>query len=193
MTPPNNAPYFPWNGTSGFWTRSGDHNWTEPGGSTSGTVSVDRPNHYEVTSVNQNIPVWEYFNGRFTVEDVDYRGTSGGTLQIENLVVPVIRRRQNAAAGGARFPYSSMYTPLYAAFRYIAWDPNANAGRGQIISGPLSRVIKISHKVFPFDYDWAASGLHGVACANAVWSGTSGGPIEGLNSELKCWFETRLP
>ena len=187
MTPPNNVPYFPWNATGGFWTRSGDHNWIG-----TATVSVDRPNHYEVTSVNQKIPVWEYLNGRFTTETVDYRGTSGIIQSLENLVIPVTRRDSNSNVG-ARFPYSSKYTPLYAAFRYIAWDPNVNGGLGQIISGPLSKVIKVSHKKFPFMYDWAASGLHNYACASTLWSGTSGGPIEGPNSELKCWIETRLP
>ena len=114
-------------------------------------------------------------------------------IYLENLVVPASRRNRTSATIGNRFPYSPNYTPLYAAFRYVAWDPSANGGQGQLISGPLSKVIKVSHKEFPFEYDWAASGIIGRPTCSPNWSGTSGGPIEGPNSELKCWIETRLP
>jgi hypothetical protein len=192
-TPPNSSPYFPWQ-SGNFWSRQGDHNWYDAGANTSGAARIDKPNHYEVTSVNQKIPVWEYLNGRFTTDFVAYRNTTGVLSLFQNLVVPVSRRnRRSNPAVGNRFPYNSSYTPFYAAFRYIAWDPSANGGQGQLISGPLSKVIKVSHKQFPFAYDWAASGLYLAPCALATWSGTSGGPIEGPNSELKCWIETRLP
>jgi hypothetical protein len=192
-TPPNSLPYLPWQAAGGFWSRDGTHIYTLPVIGTVSPFSVDRPNHYEVISINQNIPVWEYLSGRFTADEVTYRSSTSGMQEpLPNLVIPISRRRQSAVLGG-RFPYSSLYTPLYAAFRYIAWDPNANSGLGQIISGPLSKVIKVSHKAFPFQYDWAASGFYGTPVCAPKWSGTSGGPIEGPNSELKCWIETRLP
>jgi hypothetical protein len=189
-TPPNNIPRFPWQSGSGFWTRTGDHMYHDAGAGTSGAFGMDRPNHYEVTSVNEKIPVWEYLNGRFTVTNVNYRSTSGVGSSLQNLVVPISRRASQSGIG-SRFPYSSVYAPLYAAFRYIAWDPNANGGQGQIISGPLSKVIKVSHEQFPFNYSF--TNFAGAATCTTVWSGTSGGPIEGPNSQLKCWIETRLP
>ena len=193
-TPPNTAPYFPWQAAGGFWSRTGDHVWQDHG-TTSGLVSVDRPNHYEVTAVNQRIPVWEYLNGRFTLDKVQYRSSTSGNVEDNyNMLVPVSRRRQPNISTFSRFPYSARYAPLYAAFRYIAWDPSANGGLGQIMSGPLSKTIKVSHKRFPWEYDWAASGTYGIACCTPLWFGTSGvNIVDGANSVLKCWIETRLP
>ena len=92
----------------------------------------------------------------------------------------------------SRFAYASVYTPMYVAFRYVGWDPNAgpinpNTGipYGEIVSGPLSRVVKIIHRHAPFMLDYPASALIGAPCAQ----------INGAHvpEKLRCMFETHLP
>ena len=81
---------------------------------------------------------------------------------------------------------------MYVAFRYVAWDANAgpinpNTGLpyGEIVSGPLSRVIKIIPKNEPFLLDYYASSVNGLPCA---YINPNHVPIQ-----LKCMFETHIP
>lgn len=81
------------------------------------------------------------------------------------------------------FMYSRLYRPNYFAFRYSIEDPNDS--RGQRITGPWSRVIKMASAVHPFVQD-------------AVASSTFGRAVGSLDSKFvadtsNCWFETRLP
>jgi hypothetical protein len=132
---------------SSMWTRAGRHQIL--GG---GSMNVDRPNHYQVNRHNQVIPVYEYLYNRFTRYRVKYRDSTG-TTNDEAILIPISQKR---AAGKNRptnkFGYSPFYRPFYFAFRYVVWMPDANSGRGQIISGPLSKIIKMTHKEFPFQY-----------------------------------------
>lgn len=180
----------PWPET--FWNRNNSPHWT-PQRQGIVLVNINRPNWYQVTSVNQSIPVYEYLNSRFYQANVEYRDTSGTLQTLANTFIPVYGSRsagKNRAT--SRFAYSPFYTPLYVAFRYIVWNPNGGpidpdteAPYGEIISGPLSRVVKIGHEQFPFNYDYAASSIYGVPCAS----------ISGLYDAtvLRCLFETRVP
>jgi hypothetical protein len=163
-----------------LFTRGGVHR-TNSGAN---LVSVDRPNHFRVSSVNEKINVWQYLNGRFIDDVVKYRDT-GGVTQNLSCVYPISRSSGGGTLPSSRFAYSAVYTPMYIGFRYIMWDSSLNNGLGQFIVGPMSRVIKIAAEIHPFVYDNAASlGLGLPACTiNAGYDKT----------RLNCWFETRLP
>ena len=148
-------------------------------------VSVSRPNHYKVTSANETIPVYEYLNGRFITENVHYRDITG-TDQTLSCVVPIsCRKVVGANKPTNRFAYSPYFTPMYIAFRYIYYEPSANDNKGQIISGPLSRTIKISARRFPFPPDYYNSGLIGLPVTTPY--------AHYAPTELKCWIENNLP
>jgi hypothetical protein len=173
----------PW--PANFWVRNQGWHITPHALS---NVLIDRPNWHEVTSVNQHIDVVDYFNSRFFYSDIFYRDSTGSTTTQSNVIIPVYGYKsagKNRVTN--RFAYSSWYTPLYVAFRYIVWIPDGNGGLGSIASGPLSRVIKVSHKHFPFKYDYNASSAHGVPCVS-IDPRYLGEP-----NLLQCFFETRLP
>jgi hypothetical protein len=174
-----------------FFTRNQSPSWS-PGGvpyyaeSTPGVpVLLNRPNWYRILQVNEQIPVWQYLNSRFYGANVAYRNQDGNDSDIDTIVPVYGSKNTSKNVATNRYPYSSIYTPLYVAFRYIAWVSSANGGLGQIVSGPLSRVIKVVHKDFPFKYDYNASGIFGVPCASISDKYSM--------TELQCFFETRLP
>ena len=155
-------------------------------------VSINRPNWYEVTAQNQSIPVWEYLNSRYYERTVEYRDTTNTVVSLDTIIPVYGSKSPSKDSPTSRFAYSPLYTPLYVAFRYIVWNPNGGGTNpntelpyGEILSGPLSRVVKISHQQFPFNYDYTASSYYGVPCAN----------ISALYDKwhLQCFFETRLP
>jgi hypothetical protein len=104
------------------WTRGGDSSiHVSMGG---GVLAVDRPNHYQVTSQNQVIPVWQYLNNRFTRYMVKYRD-SAGLDQVLECSCPSSRLKSVMYSPGGRFGYSAQYTPMYIAFRYVMWDEDS--------------------------------------------------------------------
>jgi len=145
-------------------------------------ISADRPNHYKLTKANENIPVWEYLHNRFKIHAVNYDDNSD-TAPTLNCVIPVSRSTYSKGFG-KRFAYGPAYTPLYIAFRYIMWDATANAGNGDFISGPLSRVVKITALHHPFIQTYLSDEF--ATCEpnpKFVESPT----------DLKCTIETKLP
>jgi len=163
----------PWiggiNPFNGDWTRGGHHNGTG-----------DRPNHYQVLSINEEIPVFEYLHNRHIEKSVGYYDISG----IPQWVVLKIRRARNHASNypGKAFMYSAKYQPYYFMFRYVMKDKTDDR---QWVSGPWSRVVKMAYKEHPFNVDAQASAIIGrqVGTVNPL-----------LNvDEMQCWFETRLP
>lgn len=133
-------------------------------------------NHYPVNNVNEKIPVWEYLDYMFSHYGIVARfRDSYGVIGFEgfmstpptynslNTFIPSLFMSTGAAVHGwyptKKFAYSSMYRATYVKFRYIIFEPTANNNRGQIISGPLSPTIKISHEYFPFKYDREDSNL----------------------------------
>ena len=147
-------------------------------------IGVTRPNHYEVTAPNQVIDVAHYLNGRFANKGVAYRSTSGAATTVTMLIPMIGGGSLGTPIPTRRFPYSRNYSPMYIAFRYIAWLPEANGGLGQLVSGPLSRVVKVSHLRFPFRYEFGAYSSFGPCASISPYFS---------NTELGCWFETRLP
>jgi hypothetical protein len=156
-------------------------------------LNINRPNHYEVTSQNQRIEVSDYFNGMFTQQEVYYYTTEGNNDILSTLcTIPAPKRESNnqisygiGYIGKGRFAYQSTYQPLYIAFRYIAFDPKGNNGKGRFISGPLSKVVTVSNERFPFVPQPKFNALHGYATCI---------PNEDYKlNVLKCWFENRLP
>jgi hypothetical protein len=160
------------------WTRSGKHK------DVSGNdLPFDRPNHYKVTNQNQTLPVYEYLQNRHIIDNCFYRvSNSGGAIQnLKNVALVQSKKRSVCINPGSTFMYSSQYTPYYFAFRYIMWDKKSR----QYVSGPLSRVIKLTHKEHPFIVDPVDSQLvgkqTGIVNPNFV------------NTDLICHTETRLP
>lgn len=153
-------------------------------GGTLPLISADRPNHYKLTKPNENIPVWEYLHNRFKPLDITYNND----LNPENTsavtcIIPVSRSSYGKKFG-KRFGYASQYTPLYIAFRYLMWDPTANDGKGDFISGPLSRVVKITALFHPFIQNYIAT-THATCEINPLFTSNS--------THLKCTIETKLP
>lgn len=151
-------------------------------GGTLPTISADRPNHYKLTKANENIPVWEYLHNRFKLFSVGYNNNSSGDLPALACVIPV--SRSTYSKGFKRFAYAPSYTPLYIAFRYIMWDTEANGGNGDFISGPLSRVVKITALHHPFIQTHLSDEF--ATCEpnpNFIENSTA----------LKCTIETKLP
>jgi hypothetical protein len=179
----------PWLSSGGFWNRGGDH--TIYDGVNSLIIGVTRSNHYEVYGHTiSTYNVYEYLSGRFEYYNVGYADTTGNTFSSIFTLIP----SQGKSRGGAnkptsRFSYSPYLTPYYFAFRYIQWLPNANGGLGQIISGPLTKTLKITPLYFPFNTDYVLSQQFGY-------------PVSSINPDfisgdgyyrLKCNWETNLP
>jgi len=185
------------NGYGGFWSRGGNSYWSDGSPGSSVLLGIDRPNHVEVTSYTMSsYPIWEYLNGRFEFYDVAYRfptSTTQSTTSYLNTLIPnSTKGRVGPNSPTKRFPYSPYYTPYYCAFRYIQWIPSANGGRGQIVSGPLSKVIKVTGLRFPFqtNYQKSATQLPNsipVCEINPLWFNS------GNYRRLKCDWESNLP
>jgi hypothetical protein len=118
--------------------------------------------------------------------DVAYADAGTGSVNYLNTLIPINGKKvAGRNSPTSRYAYSPYYTPIYVAFRYILYNSTYNSGRGQIVSGPLSRVIKVSHEDFPFEPDYVRSNLYGIPVANI-------NPAH-VAENLQCWFETRLP
>jgi hypothetical protein len=179
-------------GATGSWTRSGDSSWYDSSLNTSVPIGIDRPNHVEVTSYTMSsYPIWQYLKGRFEFYDVNYKDTTGATASILTLIPSTGKRKGGKNRGTSRFAYSPFYTPYYCAFRYIQWIPTANGGRGQIVSGPLSRVIKVTGLNFPFQVDYQQSAILGFPVCDISTQWTSH-PVDSYR-RLKCDWESNLP
>jgi len=177
-------------GGDGFWSRSGGSSWYN--GIDSDPIGIDRPNHIEVNGYTiSSYPIWQYLNGRFEFYDVKYRDTTGATASIETLIPSTGKSRVGRNRPTNRFAYSPFYTPYYCAFRYIQWIPTANGGRGQIVSGPLSRVIKVTGLNFPFQVDYQQSAVLGFPVCDISTQWTSN-PSDSYR-KLKCDWESNLP
>ena len=179
-------------GTGGFWSRGGASSWYDSSLSTSFPIGIDRPNHVEVTSYTMSsYPIWQYLKGRFEFYDVNYKDTTGATASILTLIPSTGKRKGGKNRGTSRFAYSPFYTPYYCAFRYIQWIPTANGGKGQIVSGPLSRVIKVTGLNFPFQVDYQQSAILGFPVCDISTQWTSN-PVDSYR-RLKCDWESNLP
>jgi hypothetical protein len=183
--PNGSFPYPAWG--NNYWNRSGNHQ----NNIVNGLIGVDRPNHFEVIAHNQYINLAPMISGRWQEFLVKYRDASGQEDDYYTYV-PSANKRSQKNLPTSRFAYSPVYIPMYVAFRYVAWDGNAGPINpvtglhyGEIVSGPLSRVIKIIHHKAPFMLDYAASALYGNPCAFI-------NPLH-VPTQLKCMFETHLP
>ena len=150
----------PWTGV--FWTRSGGI------GNAFADGGLIRYNQLPVSYNRQTIDLTPCLNGHFAAKPVAYRDqTSVDPFDFKylNCIVPFGGRgtgSSNPVGSQYRFGYSSRYQPLYIAFRYIAWLPENNNGRGQIVDGPLSPTIRVTNTLFPFfpnSYESSAKGF----------------------------------
>ena len=131
-------------------------------------------------------------NNRWQLYDVAYRDSAGLQVTYQTYVPVANKKRGGTNKPTSRYSYSPVYVPMYVAFRYVAWDsqagpinPKTGQPYGEIVSGPLSRVIKIIHKDHPFLLDYYASSTIGKPCA---YINPNHVPLE-----LQCMFETHLP
>ena len=185
----------PWLSSGGFWSRGGSQYWTEvlPGPIINTyLIGIDRPNHYEVLSYTiSSYPIWEYFTGRFEFFDVAYADNITGSQQVLNVLIPSGgKRKAGTNTPTNRFPYSPFYTPYYCAFRYIQWIPSANGGKGQIVSGPLSKIIKVTGDNFAFSTDYINSAVFGYPVCSISTSFVAN---PDSYRRLKCNWESNVP
>jgi hypothetical protein len=178
-------------GTQGFWSRGGTQYKYDFSANTYSIIGIDRPNHYEVHGYTiSSYPIWEYFTGRFEYYGIGYRTTLNTLGTFSALIPSSGKRRAGGNIATPRFSYSPFYTPYYCAFRYIQWIPSANGGKGQIVSGPLSKILKVTGEYFPFQ-------------TNYVKSAQFGAPVCDINPILvaapdyiyflKCNWESNVP
>jgi len=167
----------PWiggaNPIDGDFVRGGGHF------NTYGVAMPDRPNSYQVTAMNQVVPVHEYLANRHIIEATLYYDTAGNKQTVKTLN-PVARRRTQNYAPGRTFMYSGRHTPYYFAFRYSFRNDD-----GTWTSGPYTKIVKLTHLDHPFQVDAQASALIGrqVGTVNPLFSETT----------MVCHLETRLP
>jgi hypothetical protein len=150
-------------------------------------IQTNRPNHYEVTSVNQKINIYEYLNGYFVKEVVNYLDVTANDASFPSWY-PAYNIAQSSGYS-RRFAYGNNFCPMYIAFRYIAWNPDGNGGLGAFISGPLSQVIAVGPRFFPFVQVQNSTFGFPVASLSSVYVETPGVH----DNELSCWFANRLP
>lgn len=147
----------PWSNqfrSHGFWNRVG-----QPGLASGGVI---RTNFLPVTSVNNKMDLSPYISTHLREQPVYYLtkdSLSANDYSFSvNLLCPYGGSPRLTQAN-PKYGYTRNYKPLYVAFRYIAWLPNSNNGKGQIISGPLSPTIRIANKKFPFHVDHYQSSI----------------------------------
>ena len=130
-------------------------------------LAVNRLNHYQVSSLNQEVNLSQYFAGKFTYDNINYINEFGANDSISNIPVPSTNRCKNASStnptysstksklksGITGIPYRLCYngnlTSLYVAFRYVMFDPYSNNGNGKFVTGPLTPIIKVTNRFFP--------------------------------------------
>ena len=157
---PDVKPWAPLGGS--FWTRSG-------GDAVAANTGVNRYNQLPVTSINEVINLSPCFHGRFRSVDVSYLDSTNAYnydpayFKYLNCIVPIDSRHAKIRGKISRLGYDSIYKSMYVAFRYIAWLPEANRGRGQIVEGPLSPTIRVANIRWPFNTDHFNSSLKGFA------------------------------
>jgi hypothetical protein len=155
-------------------------------------LKVSRPNHQKITGTTQVINVTNYFNGRFTYRNVNYRkedGTDDNTPFKLPIPISMNGKFRFGGNGGSRFCYSSNLTPTYTAFRYIMFDEKINNGKGGFISGPLTKTLKITINTMPFEpttpYYKIVNGQYYQTCS--ITSGYT------ENNKLKFSIESNIP
>lgn len=144
----------PW---GNFWNRSGSI------GLYLESLGTVRFNQLPVTSTNQRIDLSPCLNTHFSEKKVQYADATDGTVKQIDLICPTKSKSASSilTTPYGRYGYETTYKPLYVAFRYIAWLPENNNGRGQIISGPLSPTIRIANNTFPFHINSYQSSVYG--------------------------------
>lgn len=151
---PNGQGSKPW---GNFWNRSGSI------GLYLESLGTVRFNQLPVTSTNQRIDLSPCLNTHFSEKEVRYADATDGTVKQIDLICPTKSKSTSNILTNplSRYGYETTYKPLYVAFRYIAWLPENNNGRGQIISGPLSPTIRIANNTFPFHINSYQSSVYG--------------------------------
>lgn len=130
-------------------------------------LAVNRVNHFQVSSINEEINLSPYFAGRYTYDTIYYIDETGSDNSIIDIPVPTTNRSKNfnnsitsyngnkskLKSGITGTPYRMCYngnlTSLYVAFRYIMFDPDSNNGNGKFVTGPLTPIIKVVNRFFP--------------------------------------------
>jgi hypothetical protein len=152
--------FFVSNGTSikpwgNFWNRSG----ISPSLS---ARNITRYNHLPVINLNEYVDLGICLNNHFILKNVEYI-THTGKPTID-LMVPCRKGCSEGGQHGYKHPHGKNYVPLYIAFRYIHWLSNLNNGKGQIVSGPLSKTIKVKNTFFPFNKDPEYTSIESNVC-----------------------------
>ena len=161
------------NTTSGYTTPNpypdvkpwGNYFWTRSGGNTL-AESISRYNQLPVTSINEVIDLSPCFHNHFRSVDVSYLDSTSVNDQdfkFLNCIVPINSKHAKIDFRITRLGYDRIYKSMYVAFRYIAWLPEANGGRGQIVEGPLSPTVRVANTRWPFNTDHFNSSLKGFA------------------------------
>ena len=112
---------------------------------------------------------------------VNFIDNAGAPQQIK-LICPSFLGANSSNASQHGFGYAAKYRPNYFQFRYSVADPNDVRNR---LIGPVSETIVCAHHIHPFVHNATASAATGLTC-NDIHS-------QFKDSELNCWFATRLP
>ena len=154
--------------------RSGAHHNT--------LLGFERQSEWTITNEAQKI-VFDNLQKFFIIRPVTYRLGVGnyGTLDV---AMPSYKNSHyTSMSQNCKWHYASGYTPNYFAWRYSILDTTAEKYRR--LTGPMSKMVSITHEDMPFMFDAATSQAEGVRCASI-------NPRFNI-TRLLCMFETRLP
>lgn len=150
---PLGNPIWSWPWPQNFHTRTGRH-WIYSD-TDRRPVLIERANHLRVSRRDEHISLAQFFNGRLGFRQVYYASASGETV---HAVLPCpLPDRGSMSGHPVRQPYAPNFRPLRVSFRYVVWVASANGERGGFLSGPLTPVLKLRSKFFPFRTDHVAS------------------------------------
>jgi hypothetical protein len=150
---------------NGHWTRSSNDQYNVT------SNIARRTNYVEITALNRIIDISHLLDLHLKESLVAFLPTSA-TSVTDYDYLPLLRPfgydsgANKVLSSNPRYPYARVYRPLYVAFRYIAWLPDANNSKGQVLTGPLSPTIRIANKYFPFYTDHYASSMKGFPVAS---------------------------
>lgn len=127
----------------GSFTHGGVHAGTDP------AIQAIRPTEWLVTSGIEAIDVTQGILGFMCHGAIAYRDPAGNSAFVD-AVYPSGRTNlgKRNRVYGRRYPYTSVYTPGYFAFRLSVVD--RDDPRGKRIHGPMSTPISVSNAKFPF-------------------------------------------
>ncbi len=129
---------------TGSFTHGGAHGGADP------VIQAIRPTEWLIASGDDAIDVTQGILGFMCHGAIGYRDATGNVQSVD-AVYPSgrVNPQRRSRVTGRRYPYSSVYTPGYFAFRLSVVDRDDE--RGKRIHGPISTPVSVSNAKFPFN------------------------------------------